>query len=104
MGKLTKKITFVLLGLSIIIGFYANNLGLIGWLPIIASASYTVCIYVTKNEQQMRYALTFNMALWFLHNLYVMAYPSAIANVLLLLWTIWQIVKEYQRQELTHKF
>lgn len=92
--KLTKNITYILLVTSIIIGLYANNRGIIGWLPIIASASYTICIYVTKNEQQMRYALLFNMLLWFVHNLYVQAYPSAIANILLCVWTIGEIIAQ----------
>ena len=51
--KLTKNITYILLILGVVIGLYANNRGIIGWLPIIASASYTICIYATKNEQQM---------------------------------------------------
>lgn len=92
-NKLTKNITIFLLICSIIIGLYANNLAIIGLLPIIASASYTICIYITKNEQQMRYALAINMLLWFIHNLYVQAYPSAVANILLCLWTAVQIVK-----------
>ncbi len=92
-GKLTINITYVLLILSVIIGLYANNRGVIGWLPIIASASYTICIYVTKNEQQMRYALVVNMILWFVHNAYVQAYPSAIANIVLCFWTVVQILR-----------
>ena len=96
-NRLTKLITIILLIASIIIGLYANNLAIIGLLPIIASASYTICIYVTKNEQQMRWALTINMILWFIHNLYVQAYPSAIANIVLCAWTFMQIYK-YRKQ------
>ncbi len=90
---LSKKVTYILVILSIIIGLYANNLGIIGYLPIIASASYTICIYLTKNEQQMRYALLINMLLWFMHNLYVRAYPSAVANIALCFWTGIQIIR-----------
>lgn len=92
-NKLTKNITYILLITSVVIGLYANNLSTIGLLPIIASASYTVCIYVTKNEQQMRYALIINMILWFVHNLYVQAYPSAVANIILCFWTGVQIIR-----------
>lgn len=92
-NELTKNITFVLVVLSVIVGLYANNLALIGLLPIIASASYTVCIYITKNDQQMRWSLTINLLLWFIHNLYVQAYPSAVANIVLCIWTFVQIFK-----------
>jgi hypothetical protein len=95
-NKLTKNITIFLLIVSVIVGLYANNLALIGLLPIIASASYTICIYITKNEQQMRWALTVNMLLWFIHNIYVQAYPSAIANIVLCLWTFMQIFKNHK--------
>lgn len=98
-GKLTKNITLILLILSVIIGLYANNRGIIGWFPVVASASYTVFIYTTKNEQQMRYALIFNMLLWLVHNAYVQAYPSAIANVLLCIWTAWQAILYQNRKE-----
>ena len=91
--KLTINITYILLILSVVIGLYANNRGVMGWLPIIASASYTICVYVTKNEQQMRWALVFNLMLWFVHNAYVQAYPSAIANIVLCFWTALNIFK-----------
>ena len=81
---LTRRMTVLILIISIITGLYANNLAIIGLLPIIASASYTICIYLTRNEQQMRYALTINMLLWFIHNLYIMAYPSTNSHGLLL--------------------
>ena len=97
-NKLTKTITCFILILSTIIGFYANNLGFIGWLPIIASGSYTLCIYLTKNEQQMRYALVINMLLWLIHNLYVQAYPAAVSNIIICCWTSYQIRKYIKKK------
>jgi len=96
-NRLTKEITAILLVVSVVVGLYANNLGSIGLLPIIASAGYTICIYITKNEQQMRWALAVNMILWFVHNIYVQAYPSAIANILLCGWSLVQI---YQNRKI----
>lgn len=93
-NKLTKTITYIIVIISAIIGFYANNLSWIGWLPIIASASYTFCIYLTKNDQQMRYSLVINMILWLIHNLYVQAYPAAVSNIVICFWTIFQIIKK----------
>ena len=92
-GRLTKNITYILLIFSILIGLYVNNLGLIGYLPIIASANFTICVYLTKNEQQMRWALVSNLLLWFVHDIYVQAYPSAITDAVLSAWTLLQICK-----------
>jgi len=96
-NKLTKNITLFLLAVSVAIGIYANNLGWVGWLAIIASSSYTICIYVTKNEQQMRWALVFNLLLWFVHSAYVQAYPSAVADIVLCVWTSVQIYKNRKK-------
>lgn len=95
-GRLTAKITAVLLLVGVVTGLYANNLGVIGWLPVTASAIYTVCIYLTKTDQQMRYALIFNMALWAVHNFYVMAYPSALMNTFLAFWSAYQAIRRRQ--------
>ena len=86
-NKLTKNITIFLLICSIVIGLYANNLAIIGLLPIIASASYTICIYITKNEQQLRYALIADLSLWATYYLYIQAYPSVITYMVLNVWT-----------------
>ncbi len=92
-NKLTKKITWILFILCIVAGFWANNRGLIGLFPIIASATYTIFIFITKNEQQMRWALTSNLILWFVHDIYVQAYPSALTDIVLCVWTFIQIYK-----------
>lgn len=92
-GRLTKNITYILLIFSILIGLYVNNLGLIGYLPIIASANFTICVYLTKNEQQMRWSLVLNTLLWCVHGLYIQAYPSAVANMVVFAWTLIQIFK-----------
>ncbi len=100
-NKLNKKLTFILVVLCIIAGLWANNRGIIGLFPIIASASYTILMYTTRNEQQMRYALVSNLVLWFIHDFYVQAYPSAIMDMVLSLWTVLQIFQN--RNKFTDK-
>ena len=96
-NKLTERLTWLLFALCIIVGIYANNRGIIGFFPIAASASYTIFMYTTKNEQQMRWALISNLALWFVHDLYVQAYPSAITDVTLSVWTAIQVYRNKKR-------
>lgn len=92
-NKLNKNITWILLILCVIVGLWVNNRGIIGLFPIIASASYTVFMFITKNEQQMRWALVSNLILWFIHDTYVQAYPSALTDMALSVWTLIQIYK-----------
>lgn len=93
-NKLTKKITWILFILCIVVGLYANNRGLIGLFPIVASASYTIFMFTTKDEQQIRWALVSNLILWFVHDIYIQAYPSALTDVVLSIWTSVQIFKK----------
>lgn len=96
-NKLSKNITWLLFALCVIVGLWANNRGIIGLFPIIASASYTIFMFTTKNEQQMRWALSSNLILWFVHDIYVQAYPSALTDIILSIWTFMQIYK-YRKQ------
>lgn len=92
--KLLNK-TFVVLFMiaSISLGLYVNNLGWIGYLPILASTEYTLCIYITKNAQQMRYAAVVNMVLWLIHGICIRAYAGSVVSVFLIIWTIVQIIR-----------
>lgn len=92
-NKLTKNITIFLTFLCIVLGLIFNNLGWVGLFPISAVASYTVFLYTTKNEQQMRYALILSMILWFIPDIYVKAYPAAVNDIGLALWTSFFAIK-----------
>ena len=92
-NKLSKFVTIVLTVLCVIFGAFANTRGIIGWFPITASASYTLFMFMTKNEQQMRFALISNLLLWFVHDIYIQALPSALADLTLSIWTGYQAFK-----------
>ncbi|MBR1605678.1 MAG: YgjV family protein [Alphaproteobacteria bacterium] len=87
-NQLSRFMAFVFSLLIVIVGLYLNNRGVIGYLPIIASVQYTICLYITKNEQQMRWALVFNLWFWLIHDAYIQAYPAAINDAILSLWTL----------------
>lgn len=92
-GKLSNIYTFVLCLVVILVGIYVNNIGIYGILPIAAMVVYTFYLYAAKNEQQMRYAVVINLMLWCIHDFYVKAYPSAVTDILLSLWTVLQIFR-----------
>ena len=96
-GWLDKKLTWLFGVLIVVIGLYLNNRGVIGWLPVIASVQYTICLYLTRNEQQMRYALAFNLILWIIHDFYIQSYPSAINSIFLCIWSLVQAFRFRKR-------
>lgn len=94
-NKLTRKITWILLCLCIVFGLIANNRGWVGLFPMMASMVYTIFLYATRNEQQIRFGLILNLMLWFVHDFYVGAYPSALMDVFLSAWTLVALLKNW---------
>lgn len=100
-GKLSETATFILLVSCITVGLIVNNRGVPGIFPMIASLVYTLFLYATRNEQQIRFALIINLMLWFVHDFYVGAYPAATMDVALSAWTLFNILKNMRQTPAT---
>ena len=91
--KMTKAILTILIIIQIIVGSYLNQLGLIGYLPIISSVSYSLAIAITRNLQWLRWVIIENMLLWLIYDLTIQAYPAAITDITITLTTLIAIIK-----------
>ena len=91
--KMTKAILTILIIIQIIVGTYLNQLGLIGYLPIISSVSYSLAIAATPNLQWLRWVIIENMLLWLIYDLTIQAYPAAVTDVTITLTTLVAIIK-----------
>ena len=69
--------TLILVIIQIVLGYYFNRLGYIGFLPIVASVSYTIAIQMTSSTQILRFVIIENMLLWFIYDVTIRAYPAA---------------------------
>ena len=92
--KMTKTILTILIILQIIVGSYLNQLGVIGYLPIISSVSYSLAIAATPNLQWLRWVIIENMLLWLIYDLTIQAYPAAITDVTITLTTLIAIIRD----------
>ncbi|MFQ6974343.1 MAG: YgjV family protein [Streptococcus salivarius] len=93
-----KKMTKAILTILIIIQIICRNpisisLGLIGYLPIISSVSYSLAIAITRNLQWLRWVIIENMLLWLIYDLTIQAYPAAVTDVTITLTTLVAIIK-----------
>ena len=70
-----------------------NQLGIIGYLPIISSVSYSLAIAATPNLQWLRWVIIENMLLWLIYDLTIQAYPAAITDVTITLTTLIAIIR-----------
>ena len=91
--KMTKTILTILIIIQIIVGSYLNQLGLIGYLPIISSVSYSLAIATTPNLQWLRWVIIENMLLWLIYDLTIKAYPAAITDITITLTTLIAIIR-----------
>ena len=91
--KMTKTILTILIIIQIIVGTYLNQLGIIGYLPIISSVSYSLAIAATPNLQWLRWVIIENMLLWLIYDLTIQAYPAAVTDVTITLTTLVAIIK-----------
>ena len=69
-----------------------------GLLPVIAETSFAIVMYASKNAQQLRYGIIFNLPLWVIHDLYIQSYPAALAEFSLTIWTIIQIFRHRKKK------
>ena len=81
------------------IGVCFNNNGLLGLLPIIASVSYTICIYVLKSAQKMRVALVINLIQWLFFDFFIKAYPMFVMDLIIIIITLINIFRYKEVKE-----
>lgn len=91
--KLSDKVTYILLGLTIIFTLIFNNNSFIGLLPLVGTIVFTLNIN-NKNITKLKLALSFNMLLWLIFDLYIKSFSSALFDFLSMaagLITVYQI-------------
>ncbi|BAL69885.1 hypothetical protein SMULJ23_1551 [Streptococcus mutans LJ23] len=98
--KNTKVITICLVLIQIALGTYVNNLGLVGYLPIISSVSYTLTTFLTSKMQFLRWLIIENMSLWFIYDLTINAYPAVCMDILIILSTLLALYRHQKKQDI----
>lgn len=78
-GKLTWLVKIIIIILSIILTIRFNNLGIIGYLPLINNIIFILCMN-TKSDFNFKLLTIFYMILWLIHNIYIKAYTTSIFN------------------------
>ena len=85
--------TLVFLGVALGIGF--NNLGLIGYLPVIANLEYTLAVFKFKdNERALKIAFAVCVGLFIAFNLAILNFVGAAANLVVMTTTLINLFKK----------
>ena len=92
-NKFDKKYTIITCILMIVVGVIFNNREWIGLFSIIASVQYTICVYILKSAQQMRYALAINLLFWAFFDFAIDSYPLFIMDIAIIVITVINIIR-----------
>lgn len=91
--KLGFKERILITILSITLSLKFNNLGIIGFLPVVSTITY-VWLMNIKDVKKFKLLITFTMLLWLIYDIFIKSYTSAIFDFVTLIAnviTIFQI-------------
>lgn len=92
--KSSKAVEYVLIAMGVILGIVFNNLGLIGWFPILANLEYSVAIFRFKNNEFMlKSALCVCILLYTVFNVAISNYVGVLSNLAVLTTTLLSMFK-----------
>ena len=82
----------VVLGVALGIGF--NNLGLVGYLPVIANLQYTLIVFKFKdNERALKMSFVVCCVLFAIFNLFILNFVGVVTNLFVIVTTIIVLAK-----------
>lgn len=80
-GKLTKTVKGILIFLTVTISVIFNNIGIVGFLPIIASVAFIVFMD-TENVVELKWLIIATASMWMIHDIYIQAYSVVPFDIL----------------------
>jgi len=93
-GEPSKATQWILILLGVALGLFFNNLGAVGWLPVISNLEYSIAVFRFKdNERGLKLAFLVNIALFAIFNAVIYNFVGLIANVVIFATTVMALVK-----------
>ena len=90
----SKIVEWILILLGVGLGIVFNNLGWIGWLPIVANLEYSIAVFQFKNNPRgLKIAFIINMLMYFSFSVIIMNYVAAAANIVVAVVTAIALIK-----------
>lgn len=79
--KLGLKEKIIITVLSVVLSIIVNNLGVIGFLPVISTIAY-IWLMNIKDVKKFKLLIIFTMFMWFIYDFTIKSYTSAIFDIL----------------------
>lgn len=93
----SKAVEWALVVLGVALGVGFNNLGFIGYLPVIANLEYTLAVFRFKdNERALKIAFAVCVGLFIAFNLAILNFVGAAANLVVMVTTLVNLFRKPQ--------
>ncbi len=90
--KLGIKERIIITILALILSISFNNIGIIGILPLISTIVYLWLMNI-ENVTKFKILIIFTMLLWFIYDIYIKSYSSAVFDFMNIIANIFSILK-----------
>ncbi len=83
-----KVVEWLLVAAGVVFGILFNNLGTIGWLPIIANLEYSLAVFRFKDdERSLKWAFLMNVVLFAVFNAVILNIVGTVSNIIVIILT-----------------
>lgn len=94
-GETPKWLEWLLVALGVVLGIVFNNLGIVGWLPIVAGLSYSLAVFrYKKDERKLKWAFAICVGLYTAFNFAILNIVGAVSNLFVCVTTIILLLKK----------
>lgn len=84
-----KWIEWCLILLGVVLGLCFNNLGWLGWLPVVANLEYSLAVFRFKNDEySLKIAFAINVFMFGIFNFAIKNYVAVVANIVVFVMTV----------------
>ena len=91
----SKALKWVMVILGVVLGTLFNNLGIWGWLPILANLEYTLAVFYFKdNQRALKIAFLISVVLFAVFNGIILSIVGVVTNMIVLITGIIALVRE----------
>ena len=94
-GVKSKWVQWLMVVLGVGLGVYFNNLGLVGWLPIIANFIYTVSVFrFSDNETALKISFVICVGMFCVFNAFILNFVGVASNFFVLVTALISLLKK----------
>ena len=91
----SKVVEWTLVAMGVVLGIVFNNMGLVGYLPVIANLQYTLAVFrCGENERVLKISFMIAVGMFAVFNLFIMNYTGAVLNFTVMVTTAIALFKK----------